>query len=386
MSWFLFLYFLFITGCGAGIVSNVLQSHGNLNGDETGADGSETASSSQEELLIFVVNVGQGDATLVLGPEVNGDRVSLLIDAGRLDPDGGLILSELLEEQGVTELDYLIVTHFDADHMGGLVHAYGSTSLIWDKGCAPQVYFPTQAIIDLGESDRTTESVAEYLNCRDATQEFLSEGYVVVGQKPHENISYGIALGGDYSAKIVAGNGYVIGREERVENVDTENEKSIAVLISNPDGFFFLVTGDLTGQAYGDEDAKVEIALGHAVMEISGAISVLRAGHHGSASASAPEFLQAIAPQVSIISVGDNAYGHPHCQTLKVLAENSELVVQTEEGSPSGTCATGAVIAGGTVLIRVQGDVYTVLSAGRRDFLEGGVEFEVTCHAGVGCE
>ena len=77
------------------------------------------------ELIIIHINVGQGDSTLLLGPEVSGSRVAVLMDAGDIpmsgDPDGGRIVGAVLQEHGIGELDYFIASHYDADHIGGAV-------------------------------------------------------------------------------------------------------------------------------------------------------------------------------------------------------------------------------------------------------------------------
>ena len=78
-----------------------------------------------QDLRIIHINVGQGDATLILGPvdPGSGERVSVLIDAGDItnggDPDGGSLVGAVLEDNGVTELDYFVLTHYDSDHLGG---------------------------------------------------------------------------------------------------------------------------------------------------------------------------------------------------------------------------------------------------------------------------
>lgn len=318
---------------------------------------------TSDELQIFIVDVGQGDATLVVGPKQGGSSVALLIDSGGLDPDGGMIVFDLLQSIGLAKIDYIVLSHYDADHMGGFVTAYHSTSLLWDQFCEPGVYFPTRAMIDLGDSDKDTDSVLEYLTCRDVNVGLLQEGHVVVGSTPHQNIGAEFDLQGGYTATLVAGNGYVIDQEEAVSNVDTDNEKSVAVLISGPENFHFLVTGDLTGRAYGAEDAAVESSLGMALQARGVDVAILRVGHHGSRTSSAPDFLQSLQPEVAIISVGSNSYGHPHCDTLVDLTQSSELVLQTETGNTE-YCEPhdNVVVANDTILITVNGADYAITS------------------------
>lgn len=343
-------------GCGGDIVSDVAQS---LEGEA--ASGTILGEGA---LGIFVVDVGQGDATLVVGPSVAGRRVSLLIDAGALDPDGGAVLEALFEEVGLDGLGYFVLTHFDGDHMGGAVSLGGgwSRSLFWDEACVPSAYFPTEAIIDLGDTDKDTYSVLEYLACRDSNAGLLHEGHIAVGGTGPENIGYEMDLGGGYVATVVAGNGYVLGESEPVPGVDTENEKSIAVLVSGPGGFGFLVTGDLTGAVYGEEDALVETHLGEALLSHGLSVSILRVGHHGSANASSSEFLEAIRPEVAIISVGANSHGLPHCAALTRLVVAVPRVIQTGAGSTDQDCSAAEEVAiqAGTVTIVVENGKYAM--------------------------
>jgi competence protein ComEC len=341
-----------------------------------------------EALLIYILDVGQGDATLVLGPEINGKRVSLLIDAGALSPDGGDIISELLESLHIYSLDYFVLSHFDGDHMGGTVTVGGSRSLFWQEDCTPLGYFPTTAVIDLGDSDKDTESVAEYLDCRDSALSRFSTKHVVVGDGSANNIGYEIDLKGGYSATVVAGNGYVLGRDDQAENVDKDNEESIAMLIQGTDDFSFLVTGDLTGNNFSDEDALVETVLANALEEEGIEVSVLRAGHHGSATASSEDFLSTLNPLLSLISVGDNSYGHPNCDSLNNLHAYSEHVIQTGEGSTEDACAVlqNSWIADDHILISVMETGYMVSTEIGFVTLLGDFIMEIHCEFGIFCE
>ena len=75
-----------------------------------------------EDLRIMNIRVGQGDSTLIQGPlDANGERINVLFDAGDMpNLDGGNILRAVLRKQGVRKLDYVIVSHDDADHIGGI--------------------------------------------------------------------------------------------------------------------------------------------------------------------------------------------------------------------------------------------------------------------------
>ena len=91
------------------------------------------------ELAIVHINVGQGDAPLILGPaDANGDRIAVLMDAGDINgPDGGILVGAVLAQYGVTRLDVFIASHYDADHIGGIVTGqaiHGSSFILGPNG------------------------------------------------------------------------------------------------------------------------------------------------------------------------------------------------------------------------------------------------------------
>ena len=73
------------------------------------------ASAQAQELRIYQIDVEQGDATLIVSPEGH----ALLFDAGPNGAGAGRVIPRL-EALGVSGLDYTVVSHYDADHIGGL--------------------------------------------------------------------------------------------------------------------------------------------------------------------------------------------------------------------------------------------------------------------------
>jgi glyoxylase-like metal-dependent hydrolase (beta-lactamase superfamily II) len=105
----------------------------------------ETAEPSARPLRIDILDVGQGDATLILGP--NGK--TMLIDAGRKGEGLGTVLP-FLEAVGVNRLDWIVATHYDADHIGGI------TEIL--RGADQEIgtdddFLPADGLIDRGDED-----------------------------------------------------------------------------------------------------------------------------------------------------------------------------------------------------------------------------------------
>jgi len=83
-------------------------------------------------LKIYFIDVGQGDSTLIVTPY----RKTILIDGGGSSTSdsfdvGKQTLIPYLLDRGITKIDYLIVSHFDIDHVGRSINCYGKTKN-WD--------------------------------------------------------------------------------------------------------------------------------------------------------------------------------------------------------------------------------------------------------------
>jgi competence protein ComEC len=236
-------------------------------------------------LHMTVLDVGQGDAILIEGP----DGTTALVDGG-VDPD--LTLRRLGEALPYHErqIDVLLSTHPDLDHIGGLgevVHRY-RVVLIMDNGRLPETdphkRLLTHARAEPGASIRAARA-GEVIR--------LGAGAGLEILFPSDTDLASPVLDGD------------------------RNNTSVVALLRY---------GRFTAILTGDAEASVETLL--AARGLLGPVDVLKVGHHGSRSSTTDAFLAAIQPSVAIISVGgDNSYGHPHSTVLENLAEISGLDV-----------------------------------------------------------
>ncbi len=345
-------------------------------------------------LTIYFIDVGQGAATLVVGPASAGSR-SMLVDGGHIWPpadrapgvepiDSGSLIHTFLERIERPSLDYVVLTHYDADHLGGFVTTSSSYSILWQRDCTRRPTFPTRELVDPGTPRRTNTSIAEWQRCLAGAPERVS----IDGP---DDLGHAMDLGGGWTATVVAGQGFVIGRTDVVPSVNTDNERSLAVLVSGPSGFDFLVTGDLIGRPAGAENAPVEPALGAALAARGVDLEVLQVGHHGAANASEPGFVDALRPEVAVVSTGKNSYGHPSCEAYTSLTPPEvQFVLQTERGnSPcESQPPVQPLVANGTIRIVVTDDRYRVSSFGEVSPLNGypTVPFSLACTVGGRCE
>lgn len=105
---------------------------------------SATATTARaQELEIVNIRVGQGDSTLIQGPvQADGSRINVFFDGGDVAGyDGGKVIGAVLAKRGVKALDYLIVSHYDLDHIGGIVSGphHGTSFLLGLNGTPGEV-------------------------------------------------------------------------------------------------------------------------------------------------------------------------------------------------------------------------------------------------------
>jgi len=261
-------------------------------------------------LQIWHFDVGQADCTLLLSPS----GISVLFDCGEENWNSSsnvdCVAPRITSILGRKELDYVVLSHFHADHVG-----YVRKGGIW--GLLEKYDFSVRTVI-----------VRDYLSYR---EEALSKAYDLWREylpatqqiKLVQTASLGMTIVLDDGVSLevcsVDGNGNI--------NPDTdasENDFSIGVLISYGD-YQEWIGGDLSGFSLGGYSDIETSAAAHI-----GDVEVLRVNHHGSKFSSNTTFLENLDPEVSIISVGsNNKYEHPDLDSLTRLAETSWVYLTT---------------------------------------------------------
>lgn len=229
------------------------------------------------ELQIHYMDVGQGDATLIVC-----DGHAMLIDAG--ENDKGSSVWSYLKSQGIEELDYVIGTHPDSDHIGGL------DVIIYKFQCG-KVFMP-----DLVKDTRTYEDVIKAAE---------NKNYKITVPKVGEKYTLG---GAEFT--VIAPN----------DNYKDANNASIGILLTYG-GTSFLFTGDA------EEEAEKDIIENGINIDAD----VYKAGHHGSRTSSCDEFLAEVTPEYVVISCGENnSYGHPHAAIINYCISNNIPIYRTD--------------------------------------------------------
>lgn len=232
------------------------------------------------DLEVHYIDVGQGDATLI----TCGDH-AVLVDAG--NNSMGTKVQAYLQEQDIEFLDYVIGTHPDADHIGGL-------DVILYKFDCDRILMP-----DLAHNTATYRDVVQVIKEKDLAVTVPKRGSVY---------TFGDAL-----FTVIAPAAYYYGLNN--------NDYSIGILLEYGDTVF-LFTGDAEEAAEADMlDSGLDLQA-----------DVYKVAHHGSKTSSTQAFLEAVQPKYAVISCGeDNPYGHPHASTLNTLRQMGIQVFRTDE-------------------------------------------------------
>lgn len=247
-------------------------------------------------LRVSFLNVGQGDAIFIEAP--NGGQV--LIDGG---PNG-----KVLEELGKVmpfydrNINLLIATHPDADHIGGFPSVLDrfEVGFYLDSGISADtdVYRTLRKRLE-GEG-------AKMLLARRGMRIVLDEGVLLEILFPDRDVSRGETNAGSIVARLVYG--------------ETE----------------FMLTGDAPKEV---EEYLVRLD-GERLRS-----DVLKAGHHGSKTSSSPVFLAAVRPEWSIVSAGKgNKYGHPHKEVRENIASVGAALLGTYESGTVTFTSNGRIL------------------------------------------
>lgn len=229
---------------------------------------------SSNSLTLDVIDVGQGLALLL-----ESDGHYLLYDGGGRDYSSKTVA--FLKQRGVEHLDYIIASHYDDDHLNGIVGALN----VFDTG----MVFAPDYIAD-------TEIFEVFQ--RALSEKGLSETHPAAGQRyplGNSNFSVLAPVQADYT---------------------DENDYSIVIRVACGDTSV-LITGDATSVS------EAEIIAGGQAADSD----ILIAGHHGSASSTSQAFLDYVSPDAAVISCKlDNPYQHPSQEVMQRL-ENAHIPV-----------------------------------------------------------
>ncbi|OXM15524.1 ComEC/Rec2 family competence protein [Paenibacillus herberti] len=256
---------------------------------------------------VQLLNVGQGDSILIRTPSGQ----TILIDGGgtmqfkreawrqRRDPYeiGRKMLVPLLMKRGVSEIDLLVVTHLDQDHIGGLeavLDGIPVKRLLWNG-----------SLKEAGDTPLLLQNA-------------LNKGIPLYGTEA------GMSWQPDVSTRLDV---LWPTKHNDMQPIQEQNEQSVVLLLTLFNRSF-LLAGDLGSVS---ESAVIETVKSLALPAQNTPIDVLKVGHHGSKNSTSAAWLAYWKPTVSVLSAGiDNLYGHPSDDVLMRLKQFGSRAVRTD--------------------------------------------------------
>ncbi|MEV7321556.1 ComEC/Rec2 family competence protein [Streptomyces sp. NPDC093970] len=231
---------------------------------------------------LAMCDVGQGDATVLAA----GDGTGVVVDTG---PDP-VAVDRCLRELGITRVPLVVLTHFHADHVGGLPGVLRGR---------------TVAQIETTGFEEPSEQ-AEFVR-REAAEHRIPVTRAVAGERR--------TTGGlDWQV--------LWPPPDPAPAPDGPNDASVVLLVRSA-GLRMLLLGDL-------EPASQQELMRSPAAAGLGRVDVLKVAHHGSAYQD-PQLLRLVAPRVALISCGaDNPYGHPAPDTVARLRAVGAVVLRTD--------------------------------------------------------
>lgn len=242
--------------------------------------------STDGSLSVHYIDVGQGDSALIVAP----DGSAMLIDAGPNSAEDEL--SAYLDELGIKEFTYVVFTHPHEDHIGGgdmIMKEYAVERVIMPRAVSTSATF--ERLIGAIEA-----STAEVIAADDMLGESLTLGE------------------GDAAAEFM-----ILGPCDDYSDL---NNASVVLRMRYGDASF-LFTGDAEKESESDQLARFKSNL---------KVDVLKVGHHGSVTSTSDSYLDAVAPQIAVISCAKvNEYGHPHRETIEKLTSAGAVIYTTAD-------------------------------------------------------
>lgn len=232
----------------------------------------------QGNMAVHFIDVGQGLAILV---QSGGEN--LLYDGGNRSHADEVV--QYLKNQQVETINYMISSHYDEDHLGGLVKC-----------------------LDNFEVDHVLGS--DYVHTSDLFNTFMNTAtaHAIIVEYPSVGDTYEFGTG---SFTVMAPDGIS----------QNSNDNSVVIRLVNGNNSFMFM---------GDAEETSEQDMISTGMNLD--CDVLSLGHHGSASSTSWDLLEAASPSWAVISCGlNNSYGHPAAETMGKLSDMDISVFRTDD-------------------------------------------------------
>lgn len=238
------------------------------------------------EARVIFADVGQGDCCLIIT-----DDKTCLIDAGVYE-EGEVTVRDILDYYGIAAVDYAFMSHWDADHAGGIIALY-------EQGRIRTIYS------GFNGRDEDVKALFEAVGFPEGSEAAFLEQCVDTTCAGDEFVlAEGVTL--KVLAPVIAEGG--------------GNENSLVMTLESG-GETVLFTGDI------GMETEEQLVLSGVLPDCD----VLKVAHHGSKYSTSDTFLDAVSPETAVISVGkNNYYGHPTSECLARLEDAGCDIFRTD--------------------------------------------------------
>lgn len=232
------------------------------------------------KFLMYTISTGNSDSHLLIAP---GGQ-AMLVDAA--DDDDYPVIESTLKKYGVKEINTLVASHFDSDHIGSMDDVVENTKV-------DSVY-----ISNYKDNTKDYKNLMNALKAKKITPTVAKSGMqFTLGQASVEILNP---------------------QDKKYKEV---NNACVVLKVSYGTSDF-LLTGDMEEESIDDILKNYGDSIG---------CEVLKVAHHGSSNGTTDELLQAVRPQIAVIPCGkDNPYGHPHKETLNLLNKYQVKTYRTD--------------------------------------------------------
>lgn len=244
------------------------------------------------KLNIFFIDVGQGDSTLIVTP--SGKRI--IIDGGEGNSEkydyGKNVLFPYLLDRKINEIDYLIISHADSDHIGGLIYILENMKvkkiLI---GVQPEISDQLQDFVSIANKKKV-----KIITLKKGDEIEIDKNIKIDVLWPdNNNLIY--------------------------ENILNNNSLVFKLIYNN---FSMLFTGDIEKIA----EEKITKIYSDKILNSN----IIKLPHHGSKTSSISNFIDEVNPQIALIGVGkNNKFGHPSNEVINRLEKRNIKIYRTDQ-------------------------------------------------------
>ena len=291
------------------------------------------------ELSVNALSVGQGACNVIYGRDIP----TIMVDGGSSDVKDvyKYRIRPFLLSNGISEIDYLFVTHPDMDHISGVKellsdelkevnvkHQFVSVEDGFEKIMGSKEKTGDGHSLSPRNDEKTGFEKADFVHII-SKGDRIENGSITIECLSPENKGVSVPTGEGGNSVSGSGGGTSVQGSGADKISESLNDMSLVLKVmyeNDKNHFTMLYTGDISSEVEQVliNDSQIKDKLKN--------IDYLSVPHHGSKYSSSEQFINTVNPKVSVISAGkNNSYGHPHKETLERLESVATSIYRTDE-------------------------------------------------------